>query len=87
MNIKSLIKWAKDEELAIDNKIFKYQPKFMNNIGCYFKMIREQGGEIIKLEEEIQKRNKNICDAITYFRDHDVKIPDYLIEKPLNVTK
>lgn len=75
MNVSELIKWATKEENDIKNRVIKYDPRRISNIECYFRMIREQGTEIIQLEKDIKKRYKNICDAIEYFNKHEVSIP------------
>ena len=76
MNIPTLVKWAKEQKDNIDQRKDSYQELSRLEMWAHFKMINDQGLEIIKFEKDIQQRKNQISTSIIYLKEKGAKVPD-----------
>ena len=76
MNIPLLVKWAKEQKDNIDQRKDSYDDIFRLEMWAHFKMINDQGLEIIKFEKDIEQRRKQIGTSLLFLDKHGAKQPN-----------
>ena len=76
MNIPTLAKWAGEQKELINLKKDNYEDLNKLDMWAHFKMINDQGLEIIKFEKDIQQRKNQISTSLTFLDKQGAKIPN-----------